>query len=313
MKFSGKIEKCGLSPMRKFAPYANEAAKQGKKLYHLNIGQPDIATPKAYFEAVKDFSQPVLAYAPSDGVPVMIDAIVDYYGKIGAPITNKQVLISTGGSEALQMVLSSILDEGDEIIIPEPFYPNYSTFVTLTGATVRPITTKPEEGYKFAIRERVEACINEHTRAIMFTNPGNPTGTVLTAEELKLMADIAKEHDLFIIGDEVYREFVYGGEPLMSLLQLEGYDDNVVVIDSVSKRFSACGARIGCMITRNKELYNHAMKWCQGRLCASTILRRSPQGVQGAQGHPRRGLKADPRRRVFRAEGRILRHGGTAR
>ena len=271
MKFSSKIEKCGLSPMRKFAPYANEAVKNGKKLYHLNIGQPDIATPAAYFEAVKNFSQPVLAYAPSDGVPVMIDAIVDYYGKIGAPITNKQVLVSTGGSEALQMALSSILDEGDEIIIPEPFYPNYSTFVTLTGATIRPVTTKPEEGYKFAIRERIEACINEHTRAIMFTNPGNPTGTVLTEEELKLMADIAKEHDLFIIGDEVYREFVYGGEKLMSLLQLEGYEDNVVVIDSVSKRFSACGARIGCMITRNTELYNNAMKWCQGRLCASTI------------------------------------------
>lgn len=271
MKFSSKIEKCGLSPMRKFAPYANEAVKNGKKLYHLNIGQPDIATPAAYFEAVRNFSQPVLAYAPSDGVPVMIDAVVDYYGKIGAPITNKQVLISTGGSEALQMALSSILDEGDEIIIPEPFYPNYSTFVTLTGATIRPVTTKPEEGYKFAIRERIEACINEHTRAIMFTNPGNPTGTVLTEEELKLMADIAKEHDLFIIGDEVYREFVYGGEKLMSLLQLEGYEDNVVVIDSVSKRFSACGARIGCMITRNAELYNNAMKWCQGRLCASTI------------------------------------------
>ena len=271
MNFSSKIEKCGLSPMRKFAPYANEAVKNGKKLYHLNIGQPDIATPKAYFEAVKDFSQPVLAYAPSDGVPVMIDAIVDYYGKIGAPITNKQVLISTGGSEALQMALASILDEGDEIIIPEPFYPNYSTFVTLTGATIRPVTTKPEEGYKFAVRERIEACINEHTRAIMFTNPGNPTGTILTEEELKLMADIAKEHNLFIIGDEVYREFVYGGEKLMSLLQLEGYEENVVVIDSVSKRFSACGARIGCMITRNTELYNHAMKWCQGRLCASTI------------------------------------------
>ena len=271
MKFSSKIEKCGLSPMRKFAPYANEAVKNGKKLYHLNIGQPDIATPKAYFEAVKDFSQPVLAYAPSDGVPVMIDAIVDYYGKIGASITNKQVLISTGGSEALQMALASILDEGDEIIIPEPFYPNYSTFVTLTGATIRPVTTKPEEGYKFAVRERIEACINEHTRAIMFTNPGNPTGTILTEEELKLMADIAKEHNLFIIGDEVYREFVYGGEKLMSLLQLEGYEENVVVIDSVSKRFSACGARIGCMITRNAELCNHAMKWCQGRLCASTI------------------------------------------
>ena len=172
MKFSSKIEKCGLSPMRKFAPYANEAAKKGKKLYHLNIGQPDIATPAAYFDAVKNFSQPVLAYAPSDGVPEMIDAVVNYYGKIDAPITNKQVLITTGGSEA---------------------------------------------------------CINEHTRAILFTNPGNPTGTILTEEELRLMADIAKEHDLFIIGDEVYREFVYGGEKLMSLLQLEGYEDNVVV------------------------------------------------------------------------------------
>ena len=271
MKYSSKIEKCGLSPMRKFAPYANEAAKQGKKLYHLNIGQPDIETPKAYFEAVKNFSQPVLAYAPSDGVPVMIDAIVDYYGKIGAKINNKQVLMATGGSEALEIALSAILDEGDEIIVPEPFYPNYSTFITLTGATVRPITTTPEENYKFAIRERVEACINEHTRAIMFTNPGNPTGTILTEEELKLMADIAKEHNLFIIGDEVYREFVYGGEKLMSLLQLEGYEDNVIVIDSVSKRFSACGARIGCVITRNAELYNHMMKWCQARLCASTL------------------------------------------
>ena len=271
MKFSSKIEKCGLSPMRKFAPYANEAAKKGKKLYHLNIGQPDIATPAAYFDAVKNFSQPVLAYAPSDGVPEMIDAVVNYYGKIDAPITNKQVLITTGGSEALQIALSCILDEGDEIIIPEPFYPNYSTFVTLTGATIRPITTTPEENYRFAIRERVEACINEHTRAILFTNPGNPTGTILTEEELRLMADIAKEHNLFIIGDEVYREFVYGGEKLMSLLQLEGYEDNVVVIDSVSKRFSACGARIGCVITRNSDLYNNAMKWCQGRLCASTI------------------------------------------
>ena len=271
MKFSGKIEKCGLSPMRKFAPYAAEAKAQGKKVYHLNIGQPDIATPEAYFDAVKNFSQPVLAYAPSDGVPVMIEAVRAYYEKIGAPLTNKNILISTGGSEALQMALSCILDDGDEIIVPEPFYPNYSTFVTLTGATIRPITTKPEEGYKFAIRERVEAAINEHTRAIMFTNPGNPTGTVLTEEELKLMADIAKEHNLFIIGDEVYREFVYGGEKLMSLLQLEGYEENVIVIDSVSKRFSACGARIGCMITRNQELYNNAMKWCQGRLCASTI------------------------------------------
>ena len=271
MKFSSKIEKCGLSPMRKFAPYANEAAKKGKKLYHLNIGQPDIATPAAYFDAVKNFSQPVLAYAPSDGVPEMIDAVVNYYGKIDAPITNKQVLITTGGSEALQIALSCILDEGDEIIIPEPFYPNYSTFVTLTGATIRPITTTPEENYRFAIRERVEACINEHTRAILFTNPGNPTGTILTEEELRLMADIAKEHDLFIIGDEAYREFVYAGEPLQSMGQFEDAAENVIVIDTVSKRFSACGARIGCLITRNRELMAHAMKYAQCRLSVPTL------------------------------------------
>ena len=271
MKYSGKMERCGLSPMRKFAPYALKAEEKGRKIYHLNIGQPDIETPPVYFEAVKNFSQPVLAYAPSAGVPELLDAIREYYASIGASLTNDDILISTGGSEALQMVMSAILDEGDEIIIPEPFYPNYSTFVTLTGASIRPITTRPEEGYRFAIRERVEACINEHTRAILFTNPGNPTGTVMTADELKLMADIARENDLFLIGDEVYREFVYGGEPLMSLLQFEGYDENVVVIDSVSKRFSACGARIGCVITRNRELYNQVMKWCQGRLCTSTL------------------------------------------
>lgn len=271
MKFSSKIEKCGLSPMRKFAPYADKAQKAGKKIYHLNIGQPDIATPPAYFDAVKAFSQPVLEYAPSAGVPVLIDAITDYYKKIGAPIDTGDVLISTGGSEALQMVLACILDEGDEIIVPEPFYPNYSTFVQLTGASIRPVTTSPEEGYRFAIRERIEACINERTRAIMFTNPGNPTGAILTREELELVAGIAREHGLFLIGDEVYREFVYGGEPLMSLLQLPGYEENVIVIDSVSKRFSACGARIGCVISRNKELMSQAMKWCQGRLCASTI------------------------------------------
>ena len=271
MKYSGKMERCGLSPMRKFAPYALKAEEKGRKIYHLNIGQPDIETPPVYFEAVKNFSQPVLAYAPSAGVPELLDAIRKYYASIGASLTNDDILISTGGSEALQMVMSAILDEGDEIITPEPFYPNYSTFVTLTGASIRPITTRPEEGYRFAIRERIEACINEHTRAILFTNPGNPTGTVMTADELKLIAEIARENDLFLIGDEVYREFVYGGEPLMSLLQLEGYDENVVVIDSVSKRFSACGARIGCVITRNRELYNQVMKWCQGRLCTSTL------------------------------------------
>ena len=265
------MEACELSPMRKYAPYAAEAEKKGRKIYHLNIGQPDIETPPAFFDAVRHFNQPVLAYAPSAGVPELIEAIREYYGRIGATLQKDQILISAGGCEALQMVMSSILDEGDEIIVPEPFYPNYNTYVTLTGGHIHAVTTRPEEGYRFAVRERIEACINEHTRAILITNPGNPTGIVMTQEDLRLMAEIAKEHDLFLIGDEVYREFVYQGEPLMSFLQLEGFDENVVVIDSVSKRFSACGARIGCVITRNRNLYSQAMKWCQGRLCTATL------------------------------------------
>ena len=271
MKFSSKVEKCGLSPMRKFHPYAVAAKARGVNIYHLNIGQPDVQTPPAFFEAVRHFEQPVLAYAPSPGIPELIDAIQNYYDKLDMHFDKSEIYVTAGGSEALQIALQCILDDGDEILIPEPFYPNYNTMTRTCGASIRPIPTCPEEGYRYAEREKIESLINEHTRAIMVTNPGNPTGTILTEEELRLMADIAKEHNLFIIGDEVYREFVYGGEKLMSLLQLEGYEDNVVVIDSVSKRFSACGARIGCVITRNSDLYNNAMKWCQGRLCASTI------------------------------------------
>ncbi|MBQ8589791.1 MAG: pyridoxal phosphate-dependent aminotransferase [Firmicutes bacterium] len=271
MKFSSKIEKCNLSPIRKFYPYQVECKKQGKKIYPLNIGQPDVKTPEAYFEAIKNFTAPVLEYAPSPGIPSMIEAVKNYYHNIGIDYEASDILISTGGSEALQIALNCILDDGDEIIIPEPFYPNYNTFVKTTGATIRPLTTTPEEGYHYADREKIEALINENTRAIMFTNPGNPTGVVLTPEELKLMVDIAIEHDLFIIGDEVYREFVYGGEPLMSLGQYPEANDNVIIIDSVSKRFSACGARIGAVITRNKELQAHMMKIAQARLSVATL------------------------------------------
>ncbi len=271
MKISSKMEKCGLSPMRKFNGEAAEAVKRGIKIYHLNIGQPDIITPDAYFEALKTFSQPVLEYAPSGGVPELLDAVRHYYGRIGVELSRADILATSGGSEALQMTMATLLDDGDEIVIPEPFYPNYHTSVTLAGAKIHPLTTCPEEGYKYAVRERVEACINERTRAIMITNPGNPTGAVLRPEDLKLMLDIAKEHELFIICDEVYREFVYGGEPLMSALQFPGYEDNVIVIDSVSKRFSACGARVGMLISKNKTFMAQAMKWCQCRLCSATV------------------------------------------
>ena len=271
MKFSAKMERCGLSPMRKFHPAAVAAEAKGKTLYHLNIGQPDIATPPAYFDAVRNFNAPVLEYAPSAGIPVLIQAIQKYYDKLDMHFETNEIYITAGGSEALLMVMAAILDDGDEILIPEPFYPNYNTMVNLTGGKIHPIHTTPEEGYHYADRARIEKEINEHTRAIMVTNPGNPTGLVLTPEEMRLMVDIAKEHDLFIIGDEAYREFVYAGEPLQSLGQFADAAENVIVVDTVSKRFSACGARIGCVISRNKELMAQLMKYCQCRLCVPTI------------------------------------------
>ena len=271
MKLSSKMQRCGLSPMRKFNGEAASAVERGIKIYHLNIGQPDILTPPAYYEALRGFSRPVLAYAPSGGETALLDAVRGYYRNIGVALDRAQILPTNGGSEALQMTMASILDDGDEIVIPEPFYPNYHTAVTLTGASIRPLTACPEEGYRYAVRERVEACINERTRAILISNPGNPTGAVLTPEELQLMLEIAKEHGLFLICDEVYREFVYAGEPLSSALQYEGFEENVVVIDSVSKRFSACGARIGLLISRNRAFMGEAMKWCQCRLAVSTV------------------------------------------
>ena len=271
MKFSSKVLKCGLSPMRKFHPYAVAAEAKGRKIYHLNIGQPDIETPKAYFDAVKHFDLPVLAYAPSPGIPELIEAIRKYYADLGMHFDAGDILITNGGSEALQITMNCILDDGDEILIPEPFYPNYNTMAYTCGAKIHPIPTSPHDGYHYADRAKVEAEINEHTRAIMVTNPGNPTGAVLTPEEMRMLVDVAKAHDLFIIGDEAYREFVYAGEPLQSMGQFEDAAENVIVIDTVSKRFSACGARIGCMISRNKELMAQAMKYAQCRLSVPTL------------------------------------------
>ena len=271
MKFSEKVQNCFLSPMRKFHPYAVQAVQAGKKIYHLNIGQPDIETPQALFDAVRSFDQKVLEYAPSPGIPALIGAICGYYARIGVALDAGNVLITTGGSEALQIAASCILDDGDEIIIPEPFYPNYNTFIASTGASIHPIPTSPHEGYFYAARERVEACITPRTRAIMVTNPGNPTGVVLTREQMEMLLDVAIEHDLFLICDEVYREFVYSGEPLASFMQLgQGYE-NLILIDSVSKRFSACGARIGCLISKNAEFIAQALKYCQARLSVATL------------------------------------------
>ena len=271
MKLSRKICDCAQSPIRKFYPSAGAAQQRGIRIHQLNIGQPDIQTPPAFFEAIEAGRRDVLAYAESPGIPALLEAIRAYYARIGASFETQDILVTTGGSEALLMAMLCILDEGDEVLIPEPYYPNYFTFIRMAGGRVHPIPTSPEDGYRYAERARIEPHITEKTRAILLANPGNPTGTVLTPAELRLMADIAREHGLYLICDEVYREFIYDGAEPATAGSFRDIDENLILIDSVSKRFSACGARIGCVITRNAELYNNAMKWCQGRLCASTI------------------------------------------
>ena len=271
MKLSSKALACGQSPMRKFHPYAVAAAAAGKKIYHLNIGQPDIHTPDALYDAIHNFRTPVLAYAASPGIPELIEAIRKYYENIGVGLDESDILITTGGSEALQMAANCLLDDGDEVIVPEPFYPNYHTFITTAGASIHPLHTKPEEGYFFADREKIEACITSKTKAIMITNPGNPTGTCLTRDEMKMILDVAVEHDLYLIADEVYREFAYETGELLSFLQFGYGYENLILIDSVSKRFSACGARIGCLISRNVEFMAQALKYCQARLSVATL------------------------------------------
>ena len=272
MQISINANRCEPSPMRKFHPYAVEAEKKGKKIYHLNIGQPDLPTPTAYYDAVRNFDRKTLAYAESPGMPVLIDAVRGYYHKLGVDLAPNDVLITTGGSEALLMTCLSILDPYTEVIIPEPYYPNYTTFVHAAGGVIRALPTNPWEGYRYAKRERIESLITKNTRAILITNPGNPTGVVLDQKEMRMIADIAKERDLFLICDEVYREFCYDdkfGVPTMA--HFRDIDENLVIIDSASKRFSACGARVGCVVTRNKELQAALLKFCQSRLSVATI------------------------------------------
>ncbi len=272
MKISINANRCEPSPMRKFHPLAVKAKKQGKRIYHLNIGQPDIATPKEYYEAMHNFDDRTLAYAESPGRPELIESIRAYYKKLGVELEPDDILITTGGSEALLFTCLSILDPYTEVIIPEPYYPNYTTFVHAAGGAIRALHTGPEEGYHYANKRKIQKLITKNTRAIMVTNPGNPTGVVLTNDEMRMIADIAKENDLFLISDEVYREFCYDtsfGVPTMG--RFTDIADNLVIIDSVSKRFSACGARVGCVITKNKELQQALLKFCQSRLAVATI------------------------------------------
>lgn len=271
MLISKRIEAMQESPIRKLVPLSVAAKKKGKKVYHLNIGQPDIKTPDEFFQAIKEFNPGVLAYVFSEGIPELIDSFIEYYKGYGMNYEKDDILITNGGSEAILFSLIATCDHGDEVLIPEPFYTNYNGFSSTAGVKVVPITTTAENGFDLPELEEMEALITNRTKAILLSNPGNPTGKVYTMNEINRIKDLAIKHDLYIIADEVYREFVYDGLEFVSFGQLEEIEDRVIITDSISKRYSACGARIGCVATKNKTITKEIMKLCQSRLCVATL------------------------------------------
>lgn len=258
------------SPIRKLVPYAEGAKKRGTKVYHLNIGQPDIKTPEVALQAVKDFDIKVLEYSHSAGFESYRTKLAAYYKNQGLPVDTKDIIITTGGSEALMFALGSTLDNGDEVIIPEPFYANYNGFATASGVKVVPVISGIETGFALPPMEAFEKLITPKTKAIMICNPGNPTGYLYSEMEINKLAEIVKKHDLFLIADEVYREFTYDGLKHYSVLNVPGLEQHAIMIDSVSKRFSMCGARIGCVVSKNAEFMATAMKFAQARLSPPT-------------------------------------------
>lgn len=259
------------SPIRKLVPYAEIAKKKGVKVYHLNIGQPDIKTPDVALNAVKNADIRVLEYSHSAGFESYRTKLSRYYKNHGLPVESQDIIITTGGSEALLFAIGSTMDVGDEIIIPEPFYANYNGFATASGVTVVPVISTLEEGFALPSIAAFEKLITPKTKAILICNPGNPTGYLYSKEEIQQLAEIIKKHDLFLIADEVYREFIYDeGVQHHSVLNVAGIEENAIMIDSVSKRYSMCGARIGCIVSKNKEVMSTAMKFAQARLSPPT-------------------------------------------
>jgi aspartate aminotransferase len=271
MKLSNRISNMQFSPIRKLSPYADIAAKNNIKVYHLNIGQPDIVTPECFFNAINNFDEKVLAYSSSQGINKLIESFIEYYKKWNIHLEKDEIMITNGGSEAILFALMTICDAGEEIIIPEPFYTNYNGFAEAAGVNVVPFITKAEEGFHLPKKEEITSKITNKTRAILVSNPGNPTGVVYNEKEIRMLADIAKEYNIYIIADEVYREFVYDNLKYTSAMYMTDILDRVILIDSISKRYSACGARIGLVASKNKELINQILKLCQSRLCVPTI------------------------------------------
>ncbi|WP_417357123.1 pyridoxal phosphate-dependent aminotransferase [Flavobacterium sp.] len=270
-KVSNKGQLMPESPIRKLVPYAEGAKKKGHKVYHLNIGQPDIKTPDVALEAIKNNSIKILEYSHSAGFESYRNKLADYYQNHGVSVNAADIIITTGGSEALLFAMGSTMDDGDEIIIPEPFYANYNGFSTASGVKVVPVISTIDEGFALPPIADFEKLITPKTKAILICNPGNPTGYLYTQEEIQQLAELVKKHDLFLIADEVYREFTYDGDKHYSVMNVPGIEQNAIMIDSVSKRYSMCGARIGCIVSKNKEVMSTAMKFAQARLSPPTF------------------------------------------
>ena len=275
MEISHRGQTVQASPIRKFKPYADAALKAGVKVYFLNIGDPDILTPKPILDAVRGFNDPILSYGPAQGFLELRQAIAGYFNGYKIPLTAENVIITVGGSEAILFTFATVGDPGDEIIIPEPFYTNYNGYASLANLKIVPLTLRVEDGYRLPSAKEIEAKITPRTKAILLCSPNNPTGTVYSPEELERVVAICAERGLFLIGDEVYKEFVYDGLTHKSILEYEQVKDRVIVVDSISKRFSCCGARIGAAITRNETVYQSILRFAQARLCPPSIEQRA--------------------------------------
>lgn len=271
MELSQRIKHTPASPIRKFAPLEDQAKAKGLKVYRLNIGQPDLPTPAKIRKTFRHFSGKIVLYAPSAGMPEAVAAWQKYYSSQGLHIEKDQLIVTSGGSEALMFSMMAVADPGDEILVFEPYYPNFSGFASMAGVKLIPITTHVENGFHLPSREEIESKITDKTRAILVNNPNNPTGAVYSRDELQTIATVAYKNNLHVISDEVYREFVFSGEPVVSMLEFPEIQDQVIVIDSVSKRFNHCGGRVGCLVSRNRETIAQILKFAQARLSVPTL------------------------------------------
>jgi len=271
VRISNRAKEMQASPIRKLYPYAVEAKKKGITVYHLNIGQPDVPTPRQIFEGIRNFSDPVLPYGPSDGIPELREAIAHYFERFGVKVSPSEVFITTGGSEAILFAFLLVGDYGDEVLVPEPFYTNYQGFAQQVGIILRPIPTSVEDGFHLPSYEVIKKLVTDKTRAILLCSPNNPTGTIYEDEEFENVIKVVKEFGLYLLVDEVYREFAFDGRKPTTTLKFEDVHDQLIVLDSISKRFSACGARVGFIVTKNREFLEAFLKMGQARLCPPTI------------------------------------------